>query len=73
MTIYGGRIHALMAAHDVGKLPDDIARHILKSFMLRYGHLIDDLSTSDAQIIDRLRQIENGRVLVESRLMRQGS
>ncbi len=72
VTIHGGRIRALMAAQQ-GGMPEDskeVSRLILKSFMLRYGHLIDDLSVSDAQIIDRLRQIEDGRVLSEYQEMR---
>ena len=74
VTIHGGRIHALMASHELGNLPEnprDASHFILKSFMLRNGHLIDDLSVSDSQIIDRLRQIEDGRVLAEYRLMRE--
>jgi hypothetical protein len=75
VTIHGGRMHALMSSHEVGVRPfdrGDVSKRILKSFMLRSGHLIDDLSPSDAQIIDGLRQIEDGRVLAEYAAMRKG-
>jgi hypothetical protein len=79
-ALHGARLHALMAADGVTVTDlesfeaadsDEKVQRIIKAFMLAAGHLIDDLSPSDADIIERLRQIEDGRILSEGRKMRR--
>jgi len=77
VTIHGARLHSLMAAHDADIMrvrqsptnPEELQARFLKLFMLRSGHLIDDLTPSDGEILERLRQIEDGRVRAEYQLM----
>lgn len=79
-ALHGARLHALMAADRVTLTDlesfesadsDEKVQRIIRAFMLASGHLIDDLSPSDADIIERLRQIEDGRILSEGRKMRR--
>jgi hypothetical protein len=53
-TIHASRMRAMMEAHGTAKLPQPGERveasRIERSFMLRDGHLIDELDPSDAEI-----------------------
>ncbi|HEV3002262.1 MAG TPA: hypothetical protein VGW75_16080 [Solirubrobacteraceae bacterium] len=55
-VIHASRMRAVMALHEVAEMPSDqddeetIRRKIMKSLMLRNGHLVDDLDASDDQI-----------------------
>jgi|tagenome__1003787_1003787.scaffolds.fasta_scaffold20812161_2 hypothetical protein len=55
-VIHASRMRAVMAHHEVTEMPTDqddeetIRRKIMKSLMLRNGHLVDDLTASDDEI-----------------------
>jgi hypothetical protein len=68
-TIHSARMRAVMEAHDVRGLPttgeQDVARRIEQLILMRAGHLVDDLSPSDANVMEWLRRIEDGRANLE--------
>jgi hypothetical protein len=75
-TIHAARMRAVMEAHDVRGLPttgeQDVSRRIEQLILMRMGHLVDDLSPSDATVIDWLRRIEDGRANLEGLGLRDG-
>lgn len=66
-TIHASRMRAVMDAHEIWHLPIpgevvdplEMQQRITKSMMLRFGHLVDDLDVSDAQIREWLDKLGN--------------
>ena len=74
-AIHAGRMRAVLEAHEI-RMPlpshEDASRRVLQSFMVRSGKLVDDLTPSDAHVIEWLRRIEDGRSVLEFAAMREG-
>jgi hypothetical protein len=73
-TIHAARMRAVMEAHDVRGLPQDaqdVSRRIEQLLLVRSGHLVDDLSPSDAHVMEWLRRIEDGRANLEVHRLRE--
>ncbi len=52
-TVHASRMRAVMGAHFVGRMPtgeEEIQELVMKSLMLREGHLVQDLDTTDDEI-----------------------
>lgn len=74
-TIHSARMRAVLDAHDIRGLPaetSDISKRIEQLLLVRAGHLVDDLSPSDADIMEWLRRIEDGRANIEVYQLREG-
>jgi hypothetical protein len=72
-TIHAARMRAVMEAHDISGLPSneqDVSRRIEQLLLMRSGHLVDDLSPSEADIMEWLRRIEDGRANQEVHRLR---
>ncbi len=73
-TIHAARMRAVMEAHDIRGLPTtgerDVSRRIEQLLLMRSGHLVDDLSPSDGDVIEWLRRIEDGRADLEVHRLR---
>jgi hypothetical protein len=75
VTLHAARMRAVMSAHDIrgppGHIPD-VPKRIEQLLLVRAGHLVDDLSPTDADIIEWLRRIEDGRADLELHPMQAG-
>jgi hypothetical protein len=75
-TIHAARMRAVMEAHDVRGLPStgpqDVSRRIEQLLLMRAGHLVDDLSPSNNDVLEWLRRIEDGRANLEVHALRDG-
>jgi hypothetical protein len=75
-TIHAARMRAVMEGHDLPDLSNpsgpDSTRRIEQLLLMRAGHLVDDLSPSDAMVMEWLRRIEDGRADLELRRLRDG-
>jgi hypothetical protein len=74
-TIHSARMRAVLDAHDIRGLPaetPDISKRIEQLLLVRAGHLVDDLSPSNADIMEWLRRIEDGRANAEVHQLREG-
>lgn len=74
-TIHSARMRAVLDAHDIRGLPaetPDISKRIEQLLLVRAGHLVDDLSPSDGDIMEWLRRIEDGRANAEVYQLREG-
>ena len=74
-TIHSARMRAVLEAHDIRGMPaetPDISKRIEQLLLVRAGHLVDDLSPSDADIMEWLRRIEDGRADTEVHQLREG-
>lgn len=73
-TIHAARMRAVMEAHDIRGLPStgeqDVSRRIEQLLLMRAGHLVDDLSPSDGDVMEWLRRIEDGRANLEVHALR---
>jgi hypothetical protein len=74
-AIHAGRMRVVLEAHEI-RMPlpshEDASRRVLQSFMVRSGKLVDDLTPSDAHVIEWLRRIEDGRSGLEFAGKREG-
>lgn len=75
-TIHAARMRAVMEAHDCRGLPStgpqDVSRRIEQLLLMRAGHLVDDLSPSNNDVMEWLRRIEDGRANLELDSLRDG-
>jgi hypothetical protein len=74
-TIHCARMRAVLDAHDIHGLPTEgpnISKRIEQLLLVQAGHLVDDLSPSDADIMEWLRRIEDGRANMEVFQLREG-
>lgn len=74
-TIHSARMRAVLDAHDIRGLPAEtpnISKRIEQLLLVRAGHIVDDLSPSDADIMEWLRCIEDGRANMEVLQLRGG-
>ncbi len=74
-TLHAARMRAVLEAHDIRGLPRDIPdvpKRVEQLLLVRAGHLVDDLSPTDADVIEWLRRIQDGRADLEMLQLQSG-